>query len=124
MSIRLNATTPYGRGSSPIQTDRGVEFDVLASVTRQLKVGTLGTHLEFPVLCAAIHSNRQLWTTLAADVADPENALPKELKSKIFYLSEFINKHSRAVLRKTESTEALIDINLAVMRGLSSAGSV
>lgn len=124
MQARLNAAKPYGQNSRPIQTERGAEFEALADVTRQLKAGAGGDTTDFVALCSAIHRNRLLWTALATDVAGDANGLPKELRSGIFYLSEFVGKHSRAVLKKTESPDALIDINLAVMRGLSQNGSV
>lgn len=122
MQARLNAAKPYGQSNHSIQTERSVEFDALAEVTRQLKAETGSDQKSFVALCSAIHKNRLLWTALATDVADNANGLPKELRSGIFYLSEFVGKHSRAVLKRAESPDALIDINLAVMRGLSPNG--
>jgi flagellar protein FlaF len=74
---------------------------------------------DFPRLAQALHLNRQLWTRLAADVADNANPLPEDLRARIFYLAEFTAAHSGRVLRGRASVEALIDVNLAVMRGLS-----
>jgi flagellar protein FlaF len=55
---------------------------------------------------------------LAADVAEPDNGLPQELRARIFYLAEFTADHSRKVLRGGETVDALVDINTAMMRGL------
>ena len=75
---------------------------------------------DFPRLAQALHLNRQLWTRLAADVADAGNPLPDDLRARIFYLAEFTAAHSGRVLRGRASVDALIEVNLAVMRGLAS----
>jgi len=60
----------------------------------------------------------RLWSTLALDVAQPENGLPSALRAQLFYLYQFTTEHSRAVLKGAASVEVLVDINTAVMRGL------
>ena len=62
--------------------------------------------------------NLRLWSALAADLASPENALPPELRARLFYLYEFTAQHSRAILDGSGSASVLVDINTAVMRGL------
>ena len=52
-------------------------------------------------------------------MADDGNGLPRTLRAQIFYLSEFTDHHSRRVLKGEAEVDALIDINLAVMRGLT-----
>jgi flagellar protein FlaF len=74
-----------------------------------------------PALAAAVHDNRRLWTILAADVADPANPLPAALRARLVYLAEFTRVHSGKVLREGASPDPLIEINIAVMRGLSGA---
>jgi len=74
---------------------------------------------DFSRLAGALHLNRQLWTRLAADVADQGNPLPEELRARIFYLAEFTAAHTGRVLRGRATVDALIEVNLAVMRGLS-----
>lgn len=76
----------------------------------------------FPALAAALHTNRKLWTTLAADVSNVDNHLPSGLKSQIFYLSKFVADHTRKVLKGAATSDALTDINLSVMRGLGCDG--
>jgi flagellar protein FlaF len=72
----------------------------------------------FPDLVAALHDNRRLWTILAVEVADEANALPRDLRARIFYLAEFIAQHTPKVLTREAGAEALIEINTAIMRGL------
>ena len=56
---------------------------------------------------------------MAVDVADKGNALPKELRAQIFYLAEFTDHHSQQVIRGKATPTALIDINMAVLKGLN-----
>jgi flagellar biosynthesis activator protein FlaF len=67
---------------------------------------------------AALHDNRQLWITLATDLASADNALPQGLRAQLFYLAEFSLLQSSQALRDHSALTALIDINKAVMRGL------
>lgn len=70
------------------------------------------------MLIEAMYENRQLWNTLAADVADPENLLPEDLRARIFYLAEFTTQHSRKVLQDEASPVPLLEINAAIIGGL------
>lgn len=112
------AKTAYSTNQTPIRTPRGIEYEAFARVTRRLKSASDMGPKGFSLLAEAIHTNRQLWTMLAADVAEAENALPQELRARIFYLSEFTAQHSRKILRGEETADVLVEINMAVMRGL------
>lgn len=105
---------------------RTIEYEAFARVTRVLSSAAcdgfqVGTRTD-PVMIGALHENRRLWTLLAAAVADPDNALPAELRSRIFYLYEFTDIHSRRVLRGEAGPEPLIDVNTAMMAGLRGGG--
>ncbi|MFV2036775.1 MAG: flagellar biosynthesis regulator FlaF [Paracoccaceae bacterium] len=110
------AQTAYSSPSAPIRTDRGTEYDVFARITHRLK--SLDAKSNAPAFFKALHENRQLWTLLAVDVADADNALPQQLRAQIFYLAEFTLAHTSKVLSGEEDVEALIDINTAIMAGL------
>lgn len=73
-------------------------------------------------LVAALHENRQLWTVLAANVAEEDNELPDALRAQILSLANFTFKHTSGVLSKRQSVSPLIEINAAIMRGLSGKG--
>jgi flagellar protein FlaF len=112
----------YASPGTPARTLRGIEYDIFGRVTRRLKaVQALGGK-DFPALAGALHDNRQLWSSLAADVAEPGNRLPGPLRAQLFYLYEFTDQHSAKVLDGKASLDVLIDINTAVMRGLRSEG--
>ena len=118
MNALQMAKTAYASNQAHIRTPRSTEYDAFARVTHDLKQAASRDGGDFSALARALHTNRQLWTMLAADVAEPGNALPSELRAQIFYLSEFTAGHSRKVLRGEESAEVLVEINTAVMRGL------
>lgn len=116
MNAFNTAQHAYAQTAAPIRTPRGLEYEAFARITRRLKqTADSGSATS---LAAAIHLNRQLWTLLATDVADAQNALPTDLRARIFYLSEFTAQHSRKVLHRTSDVQPLIDINTAMMRGL------
>ena len=52
-------------------------------------------------------------------LADPQNPLPQSLRAQVVYLAQFCHHHSSAVLNANASLQPLIDINTAIMRGLS-----
>lgn len=113
MNPSLLAQNAYAPRVAPIRTYTGVEYDAFAKITSALKSAA-----DFTQKVAALHHNRSLWALLAADVADPENALPDPLRAQIFYLAEFTNQHTRKVLQKEAQVDVLIEVNTAMMRGL------
>jgi len=112
------AKTAYATNKAPTRTPRGIEYEAFARITHRLKSTAERGMTGFPELAQALHLNRQLWSMLAADVAEKGNGLPAELRARIFYLSEFTATHSRKVLRGDETVDALVEVNTAVMRGL------
>lgn len=116
------ARSAYGRPETPVKSNRQIEYDLFARITRQLADGQRRRDSDFASFARAVHDNIRLWTTLAADVALPGNGLPAPLRAQLFYLYEFTATHSRKVLRDGASIEVLIDINTAIMRGLRGEG--
>ncbi|MTH76107.1 hypothetical protein GL286_00015 [Paracoccus aestuariivivens] len=93
-----------------------MEYDAFSLVTREL--------VKSPRECAdirtisAISRNNELWTFLGAALADPSNQLRDDLKSGLMSLSAFVLRHGHNVLVGRGNTNVLIDINMAIMRGL------
>ena len=112
------AETAYGAQSAAARTPRGTEYAVFSQVTRRMKAAAEQGRIGFPALAEALHENRKLWTTLAVNVADEANQLPKDLRARLFYLAEFTFQHSSKVLAREADVRPLIEINAAVMRGL------
>ncbi len=123
MNAILQAQQAYAPTQVSIRTERSIEAQLVSRVTARLKKAISTPPINFPELAAALHSNRRMWTTLAAEVAEPDNALPESLRAQIFYLAEFTDQHSQKVLNQKADASALIDINTAVLRGLSGQGA-
>ncbi|HOZ32825.1 MAG TPA: flagellar biosynthesis regulator FlaF [Tabrizicola sp.] len=120
--MSFQAPISYAQREAPTRSLRSVEYDLLALVTRRLRSAWATRTDDFPGLVRAVTDNQQLWSTLAADVAQPGNSLPAALRARLFYLYQFTAQHSRAVLDGKANVEVLADINTAVMRGLRGEG--
>lgn len=72
------------------------------------------------LLAQALRFNQLFWTILQADIADPNNGLPNELKANIMSLSIFVDKQVARAFRsgKPEDLDALISINRNLAMGL------
>lgn len=112
------ATRAYGAAATPTRTDKSVEYEAVARITRRLQQATKAGPAGFGALAEALHDNKRLWTIFATDVADTRNTLPGELKARLFYLAEFTLQHTPKVLSREATVMPLIDINTAVLRGL------
>lgn len=121
MNAQLHAYQDYTL-TSPIKSQKDIECDIILEVTRTLKTAEHMKGSDYRQFARAVHINRKLWTILAADVANSSNALPPDLRAKIFYLGEFVQQHSGKVLREDEPVTPLIEINLAILRGLGMGG--
>jgi len=108
----------YDIGNIPTKSERSIEYQAFAKVTRSLSLYGSDAKKNFQDLCGSIHENRRLWTILATDVMSDENPLPLNLRADIFSLSQFVSKHSKKVLDGSETCDALVEINKSIMRGL------
>ena len=122
MTLLAAARAAYGAPAAPIRTPRTVEYEAFARVTARIKAAAAKGKPGFADLAFALHDNRRLWTTLAADVAEADNGLPQQLRAQLFWLSEFTDVHSRQVLAGEAEAAVLVEINTAVMRGLRGEG--
>jgi flagellar protein FlaF len=68
----------------------------------------------------ALRFNHLLWTIIQADLTDPENQLPPEIKANVMSLSIFVDKQTTKALRSTTPTDldVLININRNLAAGL------
>jgi flagellar biosynthesis activator protein FlaF len=122
MNIATHAQSLYGQSRS-LKTPRDLEYEVFARLTGRLKTArTPGRGQLTPDLIAALHDNRRLWTTLAMDLAHPDNAFPQDLRARLFYLAEYTMLTTDRLLggqvEPGDGTDSLIEINTAIMRGL------
>jgi len=119
----FKAQAAYRTEVQTVRTARAQEYDALARVTHRLRVASQASNPDIGQLAAAVHDNQRLWITFSVDVADSQNGLPVALRAQILGLANFTRAHSSRVLREGASLDPLVDINTAVMRGLSGAGA-
>jgi len=112
----------YAPKTSVLRTGRSTEHQLFSEVTGRLRETAAKLPTGFPAFAEALHANRVIWTHLAAQVADDDNALSSDLRARIFYLAEFTSFHSRKVLKGEADAGPLIEINTAMMRGLAAKG--
>jgi len=120
--MTYQAPIAYAQRATPARSLRSIEYELFAQITQRLRTAWANREQDFPGLVGALADNRKLWSTLAADVAAPGNALPDLLRARLFYLYEFTERHSRRVLDDKAGVDALIEINTAIMRGLRGDG--
>lgn len=118
MPFSQKARSGYAAAAIPVRTNRGAEYTAFANATRQLKSVEDADKSRFVEVAHAVHDNSRLWGILAADLMNDDNALPLNLRAQLISLSQFVRKHSLAVLADKATVEPLIDINTSIMRGL------
>jgi flagellar protein FlaF len=112
----------YSTSAATTQTHRRAEYDLIARLTHRLRATAVKAKQSYPEYVQALHDNRKLWNTLAVDVADKDNALPSQLKAQVFYLAEFTNQHTTKILSEGAPIMPLLEINMAILRGLKVEG--
>jgi len=118
MNAATLARSAYTRTTRLAPSARDTEYRLFAQVTKDLSSYSANNPQEFARLAEALNLNNQLWTRLAADVAEPGNGLPEELRGRIFYLAEFTRVQTVRILRKEAETSILVELNTSIMRGL------
>lgn len=109
----------YARAQKATAPPRDAEYRAFSEATRLLLSAQKTAHGDLKTLIEALHLNRTLWGTLAADCADPANQLPTETRALIISLSRWVSRYSSEIMQKKESVEPLIDVNRMIMDGLA-----
>jgi flagellar protein FlaF len=70
----------------------------------------------------ALRFNHLLWTIIQADLTEPENQLPNEIKANVMSLSIFVDKQTTKAMRSSNPADldVLININRNLAAGLRS----
>ena len=110
----------YQKAQQRVETPREIEYRLFGQVTRALlDIQELPRH-EIARRMDALDWNRRVWSFMSADCANPDNALPENLRASIISLSLWVGRYSSEVMQKGEDVEPLIDINRTIMQGLAS----
>lgn len=118
MNVVERAKDGYGQSTVHMKSPRDTEYEVIAKISHRLRSAAANRKNNFTAYVAALHDNSRLWTTLATDVAQPGNSLPKELRARLFWLAEFTNSETRKLLRNEGDVTVLIEVNAAILHGL------
>ena len=114
MSLRA-----YQQTAARAENPREAEYRLFGQVTRALMEAAKLDPKDVAGRIDALDWNRRLWSALATDCANPDNAMDKNLRAQIISISLFVSRHSSAIMRGEDDFEALIDINKMVMQGLA-----
>lgn len=118
MNVVERAREGYGRSSVLIRSPRATEYEAIARISHRLRAAAQESSTNFPAFVAALSDNARLWTTLAVEVAQPDNQLPRDLRARLFWLAEFTTTETRKILRGEGDVGILIEVNAAVLQGL------
>ena len=119
MNVQSLARQAYRQTAQSTQMPRDTEYHLIARVTHRIKSAAEAGPRAYPKLVEALSDNQRLWTALAVDVADSGNGLPQDLRARIFYLAEFVQKQTSDVLTRKGKIAPLLEVNAAILRGLS-----
>jgi flagellar protein FlaF len=109
----------YQRAAEQAEVPKQTEYRLFGLVTRALMEAAGVEKSDLKARIKALHWNRRLWSTIAADCADPQNQLPESLRASIISLSIWVDRYSSDVMRKNADLDPLIDVNRIIMQGLS-----
>ena len=109
----------YQRAAEQAEGPKQTEYRLFGLVTRALMDAAQTDASDLKVRMKALHWNRRLWTTLAADCASPDNHLPMQLRANIISLSIWVDKQTSQVMQRQTSISGWIDVNRIIMQGLS-----
>jgi flagellar protein FlaF len=113
MSLRA-----YQQAAARSESPRETEYRIFGQVTRAL-MDAAKEPSDAAKRIDALDWNRRLWSTLAADCAQPTNELPQQVRAQIISLSMWVGRHTTAIVRREEDFEPLIDLNRTMMQALS-----
>ena len=122
---QFRATGLYASGGETklaTRSARAVEYDLFARATAQLRAAAKTRCSDFATLARALHENRRLWTTIAADLMSDDNAFPDTLRAQLLSLNAFVQSYSGKALREAISVRPLVEINMCILRGLGRSG--
>ncbi|MBV9829011.1 MAG: flagellar biosynthesis regulator FlaF [Alphaproteobacteria bacterium] len=116
--VRPNgAASAYGTIIRTTESPREIECRVFEQVTAALEAAC-DPEVHFAQKIKAMHDNRLLWQTLAADLADDGNELPGNVRAHLISLAIWVGRETDRVQSSDASPRGLVDINHIIMQGL------
>jgi len=108
----------YARAAWRTATPRSAEYRAFSEATRRLIEAEQAGFADLKRMIDAIHLNRTLWGTLAADCARHDNMLPIETRRSIIALARWVGAYSTEIMTRRDEISPLIDVNRIIMDGL------
>lgn len=108
----------YRRTRSLIETPRATESRLMSEVTGEL-IAARDARLSGIQMMPTLHWNREIWNTFAAACGASGNALAPDLRAAIISIGLWVDRYTSEVVRGQESVDALIDVNRAMIEGLT-----
>ncbi len=109
----------YQQAATRAEAPRDVEWRAFSLATAGLMRAAEEQSLDGAARVEAINKNLQLWALMADDCAQPDNHLPAALRAQMISLALWVERHSRLALRQISALHDMIDVNRAIMEGLS-----
>ncbi len=120
--MQQNSVNAYTTMQKEVLSGRELEASVLSRAGIMLKQvqESWGTADRDQKLLDAVKFNQKVWSFFQAELSDPENPLPKNLREDILNLSIFIDKRLFEILAfpDPEKLSIVIDINFNIAAGL------
>ncbi len=98
---------------------RALERAILERVTMRLKASYTQGPAGLALLIDALRQNRELWLTLATDLAQPENAFPDDLKASLISIAGYVERNTHTAARDRSVLNSFIEINESIATGLA-----
>lgn len=114
MTIQIAGRSGQFSGFQQARTPRDLEYDAFSRVTRGLLKARDGQGSMIRAASEAV----ELWTVIAADLADDGNALPETLRASLISLAIFAIRQGHRIMAGNGGADALIDVNMSIMKGL------
>lgn len=114
LTIQIAGRSGQFSGFQQARTPRDLEYDAFSRVTR----GLLKARDEQGSMIRAASEAVELWTVIAADLADDGNALPETLRASLLSLAIFAIRQGHRIMAGNGGADALIDVNMSIMKGL------
>jgi flagellar protein FlaF len=109
----------YQKAQRSAESPRDTEYRLFAQVTQALIEANKIGRSNIPKFVDALDWNRRLWSALAVDCAAEGNKHPDALRAQIISLSLWVSRFSSDAVGSGASLDPLIDVNKAIMAGLS-----
>lgn len=117
--MAYNPLQAYQKTQKSNLSPREVEAMAFTKAAKMLEDAKSKVH-DIQAYSQALRFNHLLWTIIQADIVEPANELPPELKANIMSLSIFVDKQTAKAMRGNEpkDLDILITINMNLAAGL------